>query len=62
MTRHDRIIDKIESVRVNNNVLWMNILRVAIREAPEETKALFKKVQENDLKVVEYSKELVADD
>ena len=31
------IINKIEKVRSKNNVNWMDVLRVALRHAPDET-------------------------
>lgn len=32
------IIDQISVVRARNNINWMQILRVALKHAPEETK------------------------
>tara|TARA_Y100001963_G_scaffold9243_1_gene11889 strand:- start:2843 stop:3037 length:195 start_codon:yes stop_codon:yes gene_type:complete len=38
------IIDAIEAVRTKNNVNWMDILRLAVIHAPDEAKALVKKI------------------
>ena len=34
------IIDRIENTRTKNNINWMNILRIAMKYSPEETKNL----------------------
>ena len=39
-----KIIDEIEKIRTHNNVNWMNILRLAIKHAPEDAIDLLKKV------------------
>ena len=40
------IIDKIQHIRSKNNVNWMDILRLAFRDSPEEARALMGKVNE----------------
>ena len=47
------IIDEIEKLRSRNNVNWMDILRLAIRNAPEEAIDLLKKVNSEDGKISE---------
>lgn len=47
------IIDKIESIRSRNNVNWMDLLRIAITHAPEETKQLVKKINSDDNQISE---------
>ena len=42
------VIDALEEVRSNNNVNWMDILRLALKHAPEETKDLIKKINKSD--------------
>ena len=42
------VIDAIEEVRSKNNVNWMDILRLALKHAPEETKDLIKKINKSD--------------
>ena len=44
----NKIIKQIEIVRRKNNIQWMNILRIAIKNSPKETKIVIKKINEND--------------
>ena len=46
-----RIINKIEKVRSKNNVNWMDVLRVALKHAPDETIKLMKNINEKDKKI-----------
>lgn len=39
------VIDEIEKVRSKNNVNWMDVLRLAFKNAPNESKELMKKNQ-----------------
>jgi hypothetical protein len=39
---------QIERARALNNVNWMGILRIAMRHAPEETKALLRGINRQD--------------
>ncbi len=41
----------IEEKRATNNALWVGILRLALEHAPEETRALLKKIRTNDLMI-----------
>ena len=52
------LIDQIEKVRTNNNVNWMDILRIAITFAPAETKKVLKKINQDDNKISELFKDL----
>ena len=52
------IIDEIENVRSKNNMNWMDILRLAFTYAPEEAKALMKKIDYEDNRVSELVKKL----
>lgn len=45
------IIDKIEKVRSKNNVNWMDVLRVALIHAPDETIRLMKNINQKDKKI-----------
>jgi predicted nucleic acid-binding protein len=47
------IIDEIEKRRTRNNVNWMNILRIAIRHAPDEAIELLKNVNCEDERISE---------
>jgi len=45
------IIKKIEKVRSKNNVNWMDVLRVALKHAPDETIKLMKNINKKDKKI-----------
>ncbi len=47
----DQLIDAIQAARGRNNVNWMNLLRLAIRLAPTEARAIFDKIQQCDSEV-----------
>tara|TARA_B100000287_G_scaffold299889_1_gene283035 strand:- start:3328 stop:3504 length:177 start_codon:yes stop_codon:yes gene_type:complete len=47
------VIDAIQEVRSKNNVNWMDILRLALKHAPEETKSLIKKINKSDNEISE---------
>lgn len=46
-----KTISLIENVRKKNNKYWMDILRVAFKFAPKETKLIIKKINQNDKKI-----------
>jgi len=45
------IIDEIESVRAQNNINWMDILRLAFLHAPEDARQVVRKINREDHKV-----------
>ena len=49
--RDARIITKIERIRRNTNVHWMGIVRLVMRYARPQARALFEKIEENDRKI-----------
>ena len=53
-----KIIDEIEKVRTRNNVNWMDVLRLAFIHAPEESKKLMKKINQEDNRVSELFEKL----
>jgi RimJ/RimL family protein N-acetyltransferase len=53
-----KIIDAIEKVRQGNNVNWMDLLRVALRSNPEQTKAIIRKINTDDGRISELFKQL----
>ena len=53
-----KIIDEIEKVRTKNNVNWMDVLRLAIIHAPDDTKKLMKKINDEDNKISKLFEEL----
>ncbi len=46
-----QIIDKIEKVRSKNNVNWMDVLRIALKHAPNQTIRLMKNINHKDKKI-----------
>jgi|TARA_Y100000310_G_scaffold304922_1_gene344554 hypothetical protein len=53
-----KIIDEIEKVRTRNNVNWMDVLRLAFKHSPEETKKLMKIIDHEDNRISELVKKL----
>lgn len=53
-----KIIDEIELVRTQNNVNWMDVLRLAFTHAPDEAKELMKKIDTEDNRISELVKQL----
>ena len=39
-----KVINQIEKVRSKNNINWMNILRVAFKYSPSQSKKIVKKI------------------
>ena len=58
INRYLNIIDKIENTRSTNNINWMNILRVAIVNSPDETIKIIKKINFNNHKISSLLKKL----
>ena len=54
------IIDKIQHIRSKNNVNWMDILRLAFRDSPEEARQLMGKVNEYDGEIAALLRQLAA--
>lgn len=48
----DAIIAKVTEIRKNNNVQWMEILRIALKYAPLQTSQILSDILENDKHVV----------
>ncbi len=51
-------IDKIEKIRMGNNINWMNILRIGFKYSPKDTSKVFKKIFKDDKKINFLSKKL----
>ncbi len=45
------LINKIEKIRSKNNINWMDVLRIALKNAPNETIKLIKVINQTDKKV-----------
>lgn len=52
------VIDQIEKVRSRNNVNWMDVLRLAFKYAPDESRALMKKINHEDDRISKLLKQL----
>ncbi len=48
INKYLRAIDKIEKARKQNNVNWMDVLRIALKHAPDETIKLMTKINKKD--------------
>ena len=58
-TRSEReIIGLITSMRANNNVLWMQLVEIAIEKAPKQTKKVLSAINANDSNISDLLKEL----
>ena len=51
ISKYLNIINKIEKVRSKNNVNWMDVLRLALTHAPDETIKLMKEINRKDRKI-----------
>lgn len=47
------LVDQIEGVRKNNNVNWMDLLRIGLKHAPAETKQILRRINSDDNKISE---------
>jgi hypothetical protein len=47
----DKIINEVQKVRARNNKLWMDLLRLASKYAPQKTALVLKKINDNDKKI-----------
>jgi len=57
----DQLINQIEKIRARNNKNWMNILRLAIQYAPEQTKIIIQDIGKCDAEINKLTKELGGD-
>ena len=53
-----KIIRKIEKKRKNNNINWMDILRLAFKSSPSEAKKIMIKIYQDDTKISKLIKKL----
>lgn len=44
----EAILNNIRKIRAANNIKWMEILAIALKHAPEETKEVLRDINEND--------------
>ncbi len=57
-TNKIKIIDEIEAVRANNNVNWMDLLRLAFTAAPKDAKEIVKRINHDDGRISDLLKKL----
>ena len=55
----ENLISQVESIREKNNGNWMDILKIAFKANPKETKAVLKKISECDKGINKLFKELI---
>ena len=53
-----KIINKIQKIRSKNNVNWMDVLRLSVKNAPEETIKLLKKINNKDSQISKLYKKI----
>lgn len=54
----DDIINDITNYRATNNVLWMNLLRLAMKGYPKKASATLKSIRANDVRISDLTMEL----
>lgn len=50
----------LKQIRVDNNDLWMELLRIAVESDIERTRGVLNKIRDNDLKISMFMKELAS--
>ena len=58
MKNKNNVINSIEKIRSKNNKNWMDIMRLAFKHAPNQAKALVKKINLHDQKISKLLKKL----
>lgn len=53
-----KIIDDIFAIRVRNNIPWKRLITIAMKHAPEETKAALREINANDRAISDLMSEL----
>tara|TARA_B110000208_G_C11692287_1_gene402739 strand:+ start:794 stop:988 length:195 start_codon:yes stop_codon:yes gene_type:complete len=52
------VIKKIENIRKENNVNWMNLLRLAFKKSPKEAALVMSKIYKDDSRISALVKKL----
>ncbi len=55
-------LEEIKKIRVRNNDLWMSVLDIALKHAPDETKKLLAKIRLHDMMVSQYMGDIISAD
>ena len=58
ISKEDELINQIEKIRARNNKNWMNILRLAVANAPKQTKIIIQDIGKCDAEINKLTKEL----
>jgi hypothetical protein len=53
-----KLIDEIEKIRTQNNINWMDLLRLAFKSAPEEALLLVRRINTDDQRISKIFAEL----
>ncbi len=48
---YNKIISQITNARKQNNINWMNLLKLAMKSSPDEAKKILKKINLQDKKI-----------
>jgi hypothetical protein len=62
MRTDEEIIEEIRIIREKNNTHWMDVVKLAFRVSPSESRTIFKQIKYCDFKVNELLKELADND
>jgi len=52
------LLDQIEAIRARNNRYWMDLVRLALEHAPDEARALLRKIAYEDNQVRQLTEQL----
>ena len=55
-------LEEIRKIRLRNNDLWMLVLDIALKHAPDETKKLLAKIRLHDMMVSQYIGDIISAD
>ena len=56
--KYTALIKHITNARKQNNINWMNLLKVAMRHAPKQSKKILKNINQQDKKISKLLKQL----
>lgn len=60
--RDDELIDRLQEIRAETNKLWMGIVRLAMRVAPKQARAIFREIEKNDRRQLDLIRETYGED
>ena len=56
--RYEAIIKQITNARKKNNINWMNLLRISIKYAPNQSKKILKDINKKDREISKLLKKI----